>query len=123
MAKRPIGAERDAILRTMPADPDTSKKVRSAYEAALERMESAGIEAPREQAYPPETLRAMAEARTRAEAKLAELEIFFRKKQAETLDPSDRAGAEKEYLAERERIQVRRDREIETLRDGAQAAP
>ena len=54
------------------------KGIKSAYERALERMESEGIERPREEAFSPEVLAGMDEARKRAEAKLAELEIMHK---------------------------------------------
>ena len=60
------------------AEDDSSdpKRLRTAYELALERMENEGIERPRSTAFSAETLSAMDEARRRAEAKLAELEIL-----------------------------------------------
>lgn len=93
--------------------------MKTAYELALERMESDGIERPREEAYSSETLTAMEEVRQRAAAKLAELEILHRKKLGETPDPAARALLEKDYRAERDRIAQRRDREIDGLRGDA----
>ena len=92
--------------------------MKSAYELALERMESEGIERPRDEAFSDEVLAEMGEIRQRAEAKLAELEILHAKKLAETLDPVAAQEQERNYRAERERIESRRDRDIETRRSG-----
>lgn len=102
----------------MGPQPEVKKGIKSAYERALERMESEGIERPREEAFPPDVLAAMNEARIKAEAKLAELEILHRGRLRTTRDPVELAAAEKEYQAERRRIEERRDREIEALRRG-----
>jgi hypothetical protein len=97
------------------------KGIKSAYERALERMESEGIERPREEAFSPEVLAGMDEARKRAEAKLAELEILHKGRLRTLRDPVAFANEEKEYQAERKRIEERREREIAALRDPSRA--
>ena len=98
--------------------PDAKKGIKSAYERALERMESEGIERPREEAFAPDVLAAMNEARTKAEAKLAELEILHKGRLRKLGDAVAFAAEEKDYQAERRRIEERRDREIDALRQG-----
>jgi hypothetical protein len=103
-----------------PQDPG-KKGIKSAYERALERMESEGIERPRGEAFSPEVLAGMEEARKRAEAKLAELEILHQGRLRKLRDPVAFATEEKEYQAERKRIEERREREIAALRDPSRA--
>lgn len=88
--------------------------MKSAYELALEKMERQGIEPPREEKFSPEDREAMAEIRRRAEAKLAELEILHR----DSLDPQQPdPKAHENYRAERQRIEDKRDRDIQRLRE------
>ena len=87
----------------MAAETHGKKGIKSAYERALERMESEGIERPREEAFTAETLAGMEEARKRAEAKLAELEILHKGRLRKLQDPAAFATEEKEYQAERRR--------------------
>jgi hypothetical protein len=102
------------------ASQDPGKKgIKSAYERALERMESEGIERPREEAFSPEVLAGMEEARKRAEAKLAELEILHKGRLRAIRDAVAFATEEKEYQTERRRIEERREREIAALRKPA----
>jgi len=72
------------------ADKDKSSGMKSAYELALERMEKQGIERPREESFSAEVLQKMGEARSQAEAKLAELEILHRDRIRRVLDPTKR---------------------------------
>lgn len=90
--------------------------MKSAYEAALERLEGQGIERPREDALSDETRQAMAEVRSRAEARLAELEIMHRQRLAKSADPAHRRQEEEDYRRERRRIEEDRDGKIEKLR-------
>ncbi|HEX4956106.1 MAG TPA: hypothetical protein VF017_22185 [Thermoanaerobaculia bacterium] len=90
--------------------------MKSAYELALERMEQAGIERPREEALTPETREQMAEVRRQAEAKLAEIEILHRDRLKNLYDPAKRQEEEEDYLLERRRIEAGRDAKIERLR-------
>lgn len=88
--------------------------MKSAYELALERLEKQGIAPPKENSLTEETREGIAEARRRAEAKLAELEILHKGQAPHGGDPQ----AEDEYLRERRRIEEKRDREIDKLRRG-----
>jgi len=99
------------------AQRDDSKPLKSAYELALERMEESGIEKPREHAFDEADLEAIAEARSRADAKLAEMEILHQKERLSEIDPARHLESEREYLAERRRVEDRRDREIAALRE------
>jgi hypothetical protein len=93
-------------------------RLKSAYERALERLEEQGIEPPRSEAVAEEITAEMAEARRRAEASLAELEILHRDKLRGLRDPAAREKAEEEYRSERRRIEEERDRTVERLREG-----
>ena len=99
-----------------------SKKLKSAYELALERMEQDGIERPREEAFNAESLDAIAQVRGKAEAKLAEIEILHRKQLETLLDPGARLQEEKEYQAERRRIDERKEREVDHIRERGREA-
>ena len=93
---------------------DKSSGMKSAYEAALERLEKRGIERPKEGSLSDKTREEIAEARRRADAKLAELEILYQDRKKAGMDPK----AEEEYLIDRRRIEDERDRKIERLRRG-----
>ena len=101
---------------------DRSPGVKSAYEAALERMAARGIEGPREASLDPATKEAIAEARRKADAKLAELEILHRDRLKTVRSADERDQEEAGYRRDRERIESDRDREIERLR-GDQTGP
>lgn len=88
------------------------KGMKSAYELALERLESQGIERPREDALTDDVRRQMAEVKSRAEAELAQLEILHRERGQG--DPE----AQEEYVRERRRIEETRDRKLDKLRGG-----
>ena len=90
--------------------------MKSAYELALERMEQGGIERPDSENLTDEARERMVEARRRADAKLAELEILHSQEVAKTMDPVERERMETEYRAERLRVHGRREREIEKIR-------
>ena len=110
-----------AILDLMSEDDASdSKRLKSAYELALERMEQRGIEKPRQDAFDADSLEAIAEARSRADAKLAEMEILHKKQLLEEVDPSKRLQSEQEYRAERQRVEGRREREIAKVRESAE---
>ena len=112
---------RSGVILAAMAETSGKKGIKSAYERALERMESEGIERPREEAFSPEVLAGMEEARKRAEAKLAELEILHKGRLRTLRDPVAFANEEKEYQAERRRIEERRERDIAALRDPSRA--
>jgi hypothetical protein len=92
--------------------------MKSAYELALERMEAQGIDRPREDALSEETRAAIAEARRRAEAKIAEREIMHRERVKSILDPIARQQEEEGFQRERQRITEKCDKEVERLRTG-----
>ena len=98
------------------AGENESSGLKSAYEAALERLESQGIGRPREGALSEETLDQMDEARTKAEARLAEIQILHRDKLKSLQDPEARRQAEQEYAIDRERIEAERERTLRRLR-------
>lgn len=98
------------------ADKDKATGMKSAYELALERLEKQGIDRPREENLTAEAREKMAEARRKAEAKLAELEILHKNRLKTVMDPVKRQEEEEEYVRERRRIEEERDRRIEELR-------
>ena len=89
---------------------------KTAYELALERMEAGGIERPREEAYDSETLAAMDEVRSKADARLAEMDILHKRSLESIVDPIERKQTEDDHRAERQRIEDARDRDLERLR-------
>jgi hypothetical protein len=95
---------------------DATSGMKSAYEAALERLEGQGIERPSEQALSAEQRERVAEARRRAEAQLAEVEILYRDQRKKATDPEALRRAEEEYQIDRRRIEERRDSEIAKVR-------
>jgi len=94
--------------------------MKSAYELALERLEKEGIDRPRADSLPEEVRQRIAEARQKAEAKLAQLEILHRDR-LKTMDPAAREQEKDDYVLERRRIEEQRDRKIAKLREGAGA--
>lgn len=88
-----------------------SSGMKSAYEIALERMESQGIDRPDEN-LPADVRDRAAEIRNEAEARLAELEILHRDRTRGEEEPA----VEEEYRLERRRILERRDSKLEALR-------
>ena len=90
--------------------------MKSAYELALERMEKQGIERPREENFSDELQEKIAEAKRKAEARIAELEILHKNRLKTMMDPGKRQEEEEEYVRERRRIEDDRERKIEELR-------
>lgn len=90
--------------------------MKSAYELALERMEREGIEKPRQDAVSDDVRRQMEEARQRAEAKLAELEILHRDRLKRLYEPEARRQEEEDYRRERRAIEASRDDRLAKLR-------
>ena len=90
--------------------------MKSAYERALEKLESRGIAAPRQDALDEEQRRRIEDQRSRHHAKLAELEILHRKNLS--TDRAKRAQEEENYRAEKQRLAGRLEREIERIRRG-----
>jgi hypothetical protein len=98
------------------ADKDRASGMKSAYELALERLERQGIERPREETFNDEMRQKIADARRKAEAKLAELEILHNNRLKTIIDPAKRQEEDEEYVRERRRIEDERERRIAELR-------
>ena len=88
--------------------------MKSAYELALERLDSQGIERPGD--LDEETRRQITEIRSKTEADLAKLEILHRQRTASQADPMAARQAEEEYAIDRRRLEERRDAAIAKLR-------
>jgi len=96
---------------------DKARGMKSAYQLALERLDADGIGRPQEDALSAATKQAIAEARLRTEAKLAELEILHRDKLARLDEPTKRGEQEEYYRREKERLTREGEREVARLRD------
>jgi len=98
----------------------SDKPLKSAYELAMERLKSKDLAEGVEEAQPltrAQKLR-IAELRSEAQAKLAELEILHRKNVAGVSDPAALAKLEENYAIDRGRAESRRDAEIGKVRRG-----
>ena len=92
---------------------------KSAYELAMERLRKKDVDEGVEAKPLGEKQRAaIAEARSVAEAKLAEREILFKSKLAAVAEPEAREALEQEYRRDREWIANDRDRKIAEIRAG-----
>jgi hypothetical protein len=89
---------------------DRAPRVKSAYELALERLDSEGVGRP-ESLSEDQRLK-VGDLRRQAEAKLAELEILHRDRLRKIADPEARQKEEDEYVRERRRIEEQRDAKI-----------
>lgn len=98
------------------AEESKSDRMKTAYELALERLESQGIERPRQESFSDETRREMEEVRKKAQGDLAQAEILHRKRLAGLFDPAARQQEQEDYALERKRIETERDRKLEKLR-------
>lgn len=94
------------------AGKDKASGVKSAYEAALERLEAKGIERPSSEALTDAVKTEIAEIRRRAEASLAELEILHRDRLRKAQTYEAREQEEEDYRRERLRIEEERDRKV-----------
>lgn len=98
---------------------DNDEAPKSSLELAMERLrkkdKDAGIE---DKPVTDAQKAAIAEARSVAEAKLAEREILYKSKLAGVREPDAREVLEQEYRRDRERITGDRDRKIEQIRSG-----
>ena len=101
----------------MPED-EPPGRIKSAYELALERLASQGIEPPREEALSAETRQRIAEERQKTSAKLAELEILHRDKMRKLDDYAKRDEQEEFYRLEKERLTTEGERRVEKIRGG-----
>ena len=90
--------------------------MKTAYQLALERMESQGIDRPDAANLSAEVRDKISEVRSKAEARLAEIEILHQKALEGPIDPVTLQQLEGEYRIDRGRIEGDRDRAIEGLR-------
>jgi hypothetical protein len=91
---------------------------KSAYELAMERLRAADEAAGATQAsLDADQKTAIAEARQRATARLAEREILFKDTMRKTEGPEEREKTEREYQIDRQRINDDCEREIEGIRN------
>jgi hypothetical protein len=100
---------------------DKAKGMKSAYELALERMESQGIDRPSSTTLTDEVKRAISEARSFTQAKIAELEILHRDQMAKLADPTERMEQEEFYQRERESLTSAGEAKVEKIRSAAGA--
>ena len=92
---------------------------KSALELAMERLRKKDKDAGVEATPVTDAQRAaIAEARSVAQAKLAEREILFKSKMAAVREPEAREVLEQEYRRDRQRITSDRDHKIEEIRGG-----
>jgi hypothetical protein len=90
---------------------------KSAFELAMERLQAADAAAgDLQKPLDASQKKAIAQARQRATARLAEREILFRDTMRKTEDPEAREKAEQEYQIDRKRINEDCEREIQTIR-------
>ena len=90
---------------------------KSAYELAMERLKKKDQdEGVAETSVTDAQRKAIAEANSVCQARLAEREILFKSKIAAVPDPEARESLEQEYRRDRERITSDRDRKIEEIR-------
>ena len=92
---------------------------KTAYELAMERLRRKDEESGREERPLTETQRAaIAEARSIAEARVAERRILFQFAHSASFDLAERAQLEQELRRDLDRIASDRDRKIEQIRIG-----
>lgn len=96
--------------------------MKSAYELALERMEASGIDRPREESFSDAQRAELADAKMRAEAKLAELDILHRDKLAKLADPKAIAEQDEYFRREKARIEDERERRLAQIRSARQGS-
>ena len=101
---------------------DKAKGMKSAYELALERMDSQGIDRPSAQTLSDATKQEIGEARSRTVAKIAELEILHRDQMAKLTDPGKRLEQEEFYLRERETLTTDGETKVDRIRAAAGAS-
>ena len=95
------------------------EKLKTAYELVLEKLQERDRErgTGSQPALDEDQKRRIAEIRTQATAKLAELEILWRAKKASlAYDPETLEKAEREYAADRSRVEERTESQIEKIR-------
>src|SRR5438093_8989379 len=95
------------------------KPLKSSYELAMEKLRTRDREkgVARDDAVTEEQKKRIADVRTEARAKLAELEILWKsKKRSPQAEPETLEKAELEYVADRKRIEEKAEREVEKIR-------
>ena len=92
----------------------SDKPLKSAFELAMDRLKARDLAEGVEETAPLTKAQKsrIAELRSEAQAKLAELEILHRKNLAGTSDPAAIAKLEENYAIDRGRAESRRDAEI-----------
>ncbi len=98
----------------------TDKPLKSAFDLAMDRLKARDLAEGVEEAKPLSKAQKerIAQLRTEAQAKLAELEILHRKNVAGTSDPAVLAKIEENYAIDRGRAESRRDSEIAKIHTG-----
>jgi hypothetical protein len=98
----------------------SDKPLKSAFDLAMDRLKAQDLAEGVKEAAPLTNAQKnrIAELRTQAQAKLAELEILHRKNSAGIGDPAVLAKLEENYAIDRGRAESRRDAEIEKVRKG-----
>jgi hypothetical protein len=98
----------------------SDKPLKSAFDLAMDRLKARDKAEGVEEAKPLTKAQKekIAELRTAAQAKLAELEILHRKNLAGVTDPAVLAKIEENYAIDRGRAESKRDSEIENVRSG-----
>ena len=96
----------------------SDKPLKSAFELAMDRLKAKDAAEGIEEQKPLSKAQKdrIAELRAEASAKLAELEILFKKNVASAGDPAAIAKLEEEYGIDRARAESRRDAEIAKVR-------
>jgi hypothetical protein len=98
----------------------SDKPLKSAFDLAMDRLRARDAAEGVEEAKPLTKAQKerIAELRTEAQAKLAELEILHRKNLGGVTDPAAVAKIEENYAIDRGRAESRRDAEIEKVKKG-----
>jgi hypothetical protein len=98
----------------------TDKPLKSAFDLAMDRLKARDLAEGVEETKPLTKAQKerIAQLRTEAQAKLAELEILHRKNVAGTSDPAVLAKIEENYAIDRGRAESRRDSEIAKIHAG-----
>lgn len=98
----------------------SDKPLKSAFELAMDRLKARDAAEGVEEAKPLTKAQKerIAELRSEAQAKLAELEILHRKNLAGTSDPEAIKKLEENYAIDRSRAESRRDAEIAKVHRG-----
>jgi hypothetical protein len=99
-------------------------RLKSAYELAMERFQKKDAEAGVvHQPLTDAQKAAIAELRSRYQARMAELEILHRGQMAGLMDPGAQEQAEEEYRRERGRLERERDSKIDQARSTSPSLP